>query len=100
MNALDLSFDSAAARAWKTMVDSEITQVNQTLNEVGTICTDLPSNDSIMQSIGQAGELMQSSWQELNNVFTQVCDITGEIITQVETGVETIKEIFDRIVGK
>jgi hypothetical protein len=100
MEAMDLGFDSAAARVWKMNVDSEIAQVNQTLNEVGTICTDLPSNDSIMQSIGKAGNLMQERWNALTSTFNQICDITGQIINQIENGVNTITEIFNKMFGR
>lgn len=100
MESTDLGFDSAAARVWKSNVDSEIDQVNETLKEVGILCTDLPSNDSIMQSIGKAGELMQESWTELNTAFSEVSDITGQIITEFENGIATIKEIFDKMFGR
>lgn len=97
MEAMDLGFDSAAARAWKANVDSELEQVYATLSEVGTLCTDLPSNDTIMQSIEKAGNIMQDSWNKLNSVFTDVSDKTGEIISAIESGVEDISELFNHM---
>ncbi len=97
MEALDLSFDSAAARAWKANVDSELEQVYATLSEVGTICTDLPSDDTIMHSIETAGNIMQDSWNKLNSVFTDVSDKTGEIISAIESGIEDISELFNHM---
>lgn len=100
MEAMDLGFDSAAARSWKTNVDSELEQVYATLTEVGTLCTDLPSNDTIMQSIEKAGNLMQESWDKLNSTFVDVSEKTGEIISAIESGIENVSDLFNQIFNR
>lgn len=100
MEAMDLSFDCAAARVWKLNVDAEINAVKQTLNEVSSICTDIPSNDSILKAIGDAGNRLQETWNDLTGAFTKVSDITSEIIAEFEKNIGELVDNFNNSVRR
>lgn len=100
MNAMDLSFDCDAARIWKSNVDAEIRAVEQTLSEVSSICTDLPSNDSILTAIGDAGNRLQEKWSELENVFSKVSDTTSNIIAEYEKNIEALVEKINKSIRR
>lgn len=98
----DTQFDEAKARAWTIEVEGELKQVDALLKQVAEECATQPyEDDTIMNSLHQTGEALNTAWSELGTQFTDMIGNMFNLVTTIATSVQkAVEKIGEFLSGR
>jgi len=96
----DIQFDEAKAKAWATEVEGELEQVEELLKKVAEECATQPyEDDTIMNTLHQTGEGLNTAWGELGKQFKSTISDMFSLISRIASFVKEAAEKVSKWAG-